>query len=106
MIDTIEMARTAGFALLPGRGDEPRVHPAKVPSDAKLAPFDDMMDYWNATTYFLNNLNRGLGQKDGYPFILSTPVVEKIRFVHQACLQETLFGESEQTIPSVAAAPN
>ena len=106
MIDTIEMARTAGFALLPGRGDEPRVHPAKVHSNAKLAPFDGMMDYWNATTYFLNNLNRGLGQKDGYPFILSTPVVEKIRFVHQACLQETMFNESAPAIAMVAAVPS
>jgi len=30
----------------------------------------------------LNNLNRGLGLPDSYPFLLSDPVIEKLRFVH------------------------
>ncbi len=31
----------------------------------------------------LNNLNRGLGLPDAYPFVLSAAAVEKLRFVHQ-----------------------
>jgi len=31
----------------------------------------------------LNNLNRGMGLADGYPFILSTPAIDKLRFVHE-----------------------
>jgi hypothetical protein len=34
-------------------------------------------------TYVLNNLNRGLGLADSYPFVLSAPVVEKLRFIHE-----------------------
>ena len=30
----------------------------------------------------LNNLNRGLGVPDAYPFVLSQPAIEKLRFVH------------------------
>ena len=30
----------------------------------------------------LNNLNRGLGLPDAYPFVLSQPAIEKLRFVH------------------------
>ncbi len=30
----------------------------------------------------LNNLNRGMGLQDAYPFVLPTPAVEKLRFVH------------------------
>jgi hypothetical protein len=33
-------------------------------------------------THVLNNLNRGLGLPDAYPFVLSTPVLDKLRFVH------------------------
>ena len=33
-------------------------------------------------TYLLNSLNRGLGIADAYPFVLSPPAVEKLRFVH------------------------
>jgi hypothetical protein len=28
-------------------------------------------------------LSRGLGLPDSYPFVLSTPVIEKLRFIHR-----------------------
>jgi hypothetical protein len=31
----------------------------------------------------LNSLNRGMGLADAYPFVLSTPAVEKLRVVHE-----------------------
>jgi hypothetical protein len=34
-------------------------------------------------TYILNNLNRSMGLADGYPFVLSTPAIAKLRFVHE-----------------------
>jgi hypothetical protein len=37
---------------------------------------------WHPLTYMLNNLNRGLGLQDPYPFVLSAPAIEKLRFVH------------------------
>jgi hypothetical protein len=49
-----------------------------------------MIDNWFPLTYILNNLNRGLGLPDGYPFVLSPPVIEKLRFVHEIiakCIQ-------------------
>jgi hypothetical protein len=44
--------------------------------------FDRLIDSWFPVTYVLNNLNRGLGLPDAYPFVLSTPVLDKLRFVH------------------------
>ena len=43
-----------------------------------------MLEGWTAITYVLNNLNRGLGNGDAYPFVLSAPTVEKLRFVHES----------------------
>jgi hypothetical protein len=37
---------------------------------------------WFPVTYVLNNLNRGMGLPDAYPFVLSAPAIEKLRFVH------------------------
>ena len=31
----------------------------------------------------LNNLNRGMGMQDAYPFVLPTPAIEKLRFIHE-----------------------
>ena len=41
------------------------------------------MAAWYSLTYVLNNLNRGLGLPDGYPFVLSPAAVEKLRVVHE-----------------------
>lgn len=40
-----------------------------------------MVEAWFPLTYVLNNLNRGMGLPDAYPFILSPSALEKLRFV-------------------------
>jgi hypothetical protein len=45
--------------------------------------FDRMIEDWLPLTYVLNNLNRGLGLPDSYPFVLSPPVIEKLRFINE-----------------------
>jgi len=38
-------------------------------------------------TYVLNNLNRGLGLPDAYPFVWSQPAIDKLRCVHDIVRQ-------------------
>jgi hypothetical protein len=80
--DTLETAAACGVSIRPRRRDEPAL--PKVPEAAGTAAtsFDALMASWYPLTYLLNNLNRGLGQVDAYPFVLSPPAVEKLRFVH------------------------
>jgi hypothetical protein len=40
---------------------------------------------WLAVTYILNNLSRGLSQKDLYPYVLSDKALAKLGFVHRLC---------------------
>jgi hypothetical protein len=54
-----------------------------APEGAPPASFDRMIKNWFALTYVLNNLNRGLGFPDGYPFVLSQAVIDKLRFIHE-----------------------
>jgi hypothetical protein len=44
--------------------------------------FESLTSSWNAVTLALNSLNRSMGMKDAYPFVLSPKVLEKLRFVH------------------------
>jgi hypothetical protein len=82
MVDTLEMAAFTGLSLKPPRRDEPSLQ-----ADAKpLQHFDQMIERWFPLTYVLNNLNRGLGLPDWYPFVLSEPVIEKLRFVHETVM--------------------
>jgi hypothetical protein len=81
MADALETAAACGLALRPHRPDEPSLK-AEGPRSTR-ASFDRMIDDWFPLTYVLNNLNRGLGLPDSYPFVLSAPVIEKLRFVHE-----------------------
>jgi hypothetical protein len=78
MVDSVETAAVCGLSLSPPRPNEPSV----TVSESSLKKFDRMIDAWYALTYVLNNLNRGLGLQDSYPFVLSPPVVKKLRFIH------------------------
>jgi hypothetical protein len=84
MVDTLEIAASCGVSLQPRRAGEPslaRVTSRPVPGTAS---FEALLDSWFPVTYLVNNLNRGLGMADAYPFILSTPAIQKLRFVHEA----------------------
>ena len=45
--------------------------------------FEALTTGWNAVTLALNSLNRSMGMKDAYPFVLSPTVLDKLRFVHE-----------------------
>lgn len=83
MTDTLETAVGCGLSVKPKRAGEPAMKPEpKVPAAAPSA-FDAVLTDWHALTYVLNNLNRGLGLPDGYPFVISLPVGDKLRFIHE-----------------------
>ncbi len=81
--DTLETAVGSGLSLRPRRADEPALTPKLPMEGSRPASFERMIEAWFPLTYLLNNLNRGLGLPDGYPFVLSTPAIEKLRFVHE-----------------------
>ena len=89
MVDALETAHAVGLSVRPARDDEPALAiPAKA-SNARIGDFDQLIAEWKVLTYVLNNLTRGLGLADAYPFVLSDRVVEKLRFVCSAMLQSS-----------------
>jgi hypothetical protein len=80
--DTLETAAACGLSLRPRHDNEPALdHIALQTADRSVA-FDQLIADWFPVTYVLNNLNRGMGLPDAYPFVLSAPAIEKLRFVH------------------------
>jgi hypothetical protein len=83
IVDTVETAASFGLALKPK-------HPAAkaMTADPGSAArwdtgFDRILHNWLPLTYALNELNRGMGLPDLYPFVLSAPAIEKLGFVHE-----------------------
>jgi hypothetical protein len=82
MVDTLETARSFGLALRPkpeGGARRPESRTRRLDFD----DFDDLLSAWVPLTVAMNSLNRSMGLTDLYPFVLSTPAVEKLRFVHE-----------------------
>ena len=96
MIDALDTAAACGIGLNPGRNDEPSLAPIE-PGPIWARSFDELIDDWLALTYALNNLNRSLGLADGYPFVLATSSIEKLRHIHQTLI---LHRDSTQAAPA------
>jgi hypothetical protein len=84
--DTLETAAACGVTIRPRRSDEPALLRPPLRAGSPAALFDRLIDSWFPVTYVLNNLNRGLGLPDAYPFVLSPPAVDKLRFVHDTVI--------------------
>lgn len=87
IVDTLETAAAFGLSLRPRRADEPTLATLPAPERLPKLSFDRLLDSWFPLTNVLNNLNRGLGLPDGYPFVLSTPAIDKLLFVHEVIEQ-------------------
>jgi hypothetical protein len=81
MVDTLETAKSHGLTVRLPATDKPA---ERIVTD-RLAFFDfeALASGWNAVTLAMNSLNRSMGMKDAYPFVLTSAVLGKLRFVHE-----------------------
>ncbi|MGH8231506.1 MAG: zinc-binding metallopeptidase family protein, partial [Steroidobacteraceae bacterium] len=80
--DTLETAAACGLSLRPEHANDPALEPLALRKIQQPTGFDQLIADWFPVTYVLNNLNRGMGLPDAYPFVLSVAAIEKLRFVH------------------------
>ena len=82
IVDTLETAHALGLSIRPAvtKGDE---LDASVDFDPYcVQAMMRLTESWLPLTVAVNSLNRAMGQPDLYPFILSTPAIDKLGFVH------------------------
>jgi hypothetical protein len=75
LVDTLETAESVGVRIA-----DPVAGSGHI---GLSSSFDDMLADWVGLTGAINELNRSMGEPDLYPFVLSGPASEKLRFVHQ-----------------------
>jgi hypothetical protein len=80
--DTLEVA--ADFGLVGKRIKiDPKGDAEGPKASLKAKPFDQVLEAWAELTIALNSLNRSMGLRDLYPFILSQPVIDKLYFISE-----------------------
>ncbi len=98
MVDTLETARSHGLTVRMPASDQSG---ERLVTDAAASrDFESLATSWNAVTLAMNSLNRSMGMKDAYPFVLSPRVLEKLRFVHELVLSR----RAENKTPALRAA--
>ena len=78
----METAAACGLSLRPQHDNEPALDQIALQTADRSVAFDQLIADWFPVTYVLNNLNRGMGLPDAYPFVLSASAIDKLRFVH------------------------
>ena len=73
MVDTLETAKSHGLTVRAPAADKPG---ERISTDRlAFCDFESLTSGWNAVTLALNSLNRSMGMKDAYPFVLSPKVL-------------------------------
>ncbi len=83
VVDSLETARAYGIEL--HRPDVKEDGPAIAVEfqPYRVASINAIVDAWLPLTLALNSINRSMGQKDFYPFVMNRPVFEKMAFVQR-----------------------
>lgn len=84
MVSSIDTAQAEGM--------EPRASgllfgaawPFKAYDVHREESFEALMERWVPLTIALNNMSRGMGHNDFYPFVIPAPAYDKLAFVHRA----------------------
>jgi hypothetical protein len=86
--DGLETAQAWGLRLNGVARDAEPVTPAAI-----LRTSEDIaasiVQQWLPVSQFVNAMDRSLGTRDSYPFVLNERVVDKLQFVHRVCRTTT-----------------
>jgi hypothetical protein len=80
---TLSTAAAAGVILSADRVPGIVDHDIVPEGDYRALGLDRMLEDWRWLSLMFNRVNRAMGQRDLYPFVLTAPVIEKMRFVHE-----------------------
>lgn len=99
LVDGLDTAAAWGLSIAHGVSDGPPVTPAAItPAHTDLRAA--IIEHWLPVSQFINAMNRSLGVADGYPFVVSAPVVAKLRFIHEV-VQATVAGRAPMRFGSL-----
>jgi hypothetical protein len=105
MVDTLETARSYGIVVQQHPLDAPPL-PTVTMRQLDFSNFDTLIESWIPLTLALNSLDRSMGHADSYPFVLSAPALEKLRFVHDVVLQSRVTNQVSAPSSASAATTN
>jgi len=88
IIDTLETAAAFGVSVSANVSGSPVNIEATIKIDPyNVEDFNDIFKLWLPLTFALNSLNRSMGLRDLYPFVIPPKVIDKLSFIHKVCYE-------------------
>lgn len=87
MLDTLDAAYSFGLSLSPRQGRDAGLSVMQNLDPYGPITLETLIGRWLPLIYAGNHLSRSMGQPDLYPFILTPPVIDKLRFIHELVRQ-------------------
>ncbi|MDQ3845157.1 MAG: putative zinc-binding peptidase [Bacteroidota bacterium] len=86
IIDTLETAYAFGLRVRPEVVKDSATLKASIELDPyNIEDFTSIINIWLPLCFALNSLNRSMGHRDLYPFIIPPKAIEKLTFIHNVC---------------------
>jgi hypothetical protein len=83
IVDTLETAGAFGLNIRPGFNGNQDLR-TKIDFNPYVASsMEQLIASWVPLTLTMNNLNRSMGEKDVYPFVLTPRIIQKLQFIHE-----------------------
>ena len=83
IVDTLETADSFGLNVRPRVVKPEDDMNTSFVDPYTVTNFDEIIDMWLPLTFAMNSLNRSMGLRDLYPFVISRTIKEKLRFIHE-----------------------
>lgn len=87
MIDTVETAHDFGFSIHGNDISAPGTDIQMGNGYFNPTVFDVLFEDWCRLSVAMNALNRSMGLDDAYPFVISSAVLDKLRYIHHLILE-------------------
>ena len=82
IVDTLETATAFGLHIHPKITRDEGLHANIEFNPYRAVSVKQLVTAWLPLTLTMNNLNRSMGERDLYPFVLSNAIVRKLEFIH------------------------
>jgi hypothetical protein len=88
IMDTLETAYAFGLTVKPAIADSWTGLHADISTDPyDLPELESIINLWLPLTFTMNSLNRSMGLRDPYPFLIRPRIMEKMKFIHDICYE-------------------
>lgn len=100
IVDTLDTAQSFGIRIEPKGLAEARSLSTRVDFSPYTADsIEPIVRSWVPLTFAINSLNRSMGLRDFYPFVLTPTIIEKLGFIHD--LVHGWVGAERRAQPSI-----